>query len=560
MKASPNLNLQWCGLLIEECIRNGVDQFCVAPGSRSSPLALAVAANPRAKSIVHFDERALAFYALGRARATRRPAAVITTSGTAAANLLPAIVEASLDEVSLLVLTADRPPELRDAGANQTVDQVKLFGAFARWFFDLPCPSTSVPAEMLLTTVDYACRRATNGPVHLNCMFREPLGPQPDGAATERWLRPIAAWRSARTPYTRHEAPETHSSAPLTKLLTSARRGIVVVGALKSPDESAGVARWVEKLGWPVLPDVLSGLRLDAKGKSVAAYADLSLLAPPPERPDVVLHIGGRLVSKRIAEWIKRSAPKRYVLVNASFQRLDSAHGVTDRFALPPSLLPKINGGARKQPWTARSGRIEKMLNQWWTASKTISEPWIARAISKTIPASHALFLGNSMPVRDMNMFGASGAACCGVYANRGASGIDGNLATALGLGAPVTAVLGDLTLLHDLNSLALAKGRSAVIVALNNNGGGIFSFLPVAKAGRAFEKYFAAPHGVAFEAAAEMFGLNYIQPSSPYEFLAAYRAAVESRGPTLIEVRTDRAENLALHRQLQRKAQRVLG
>src|SRR3989338_7351804 len=280
-----NLNQCWSSLIIEELIRNEVDYFCLAPGSRSASLAVAVAQNSRAKSFVLFDQRALAFHALGYASATRKTCAVITTSGTAAANLFPAIIEASKKKLPLVILTADRPPELRATGANQTIDQVKMFGEYVRWHFDMPCPTTDIPANFVLTTVDQAVFRANGelkGPVHINCMYREPLFEGRDRSG------PVPAdlkyWQNARTPYTSYVTAEKKLGVDtvneLAQKIRGIKQGIIVVGKLVGPREQKSVLALSEKLNWPVFADVTSGLRLGCTHKNVISYFAQIFLSP----------------------------------------------------------------------------------------------------------------------------------------------------------------------------------------------------------------------------------------------------------------------------------------
>jgi 2-succinyl-5-enolpyruvyl-6-hydroxy-3-cyclohexene-1-carboxylate synthase len=571
---APNLNALAAELLIEELLRNGVDCFCLAPGSRSAPLALAVARRAADKAHVHFDERGAAFFALGHARATGRPAAVITTSGTAVANLLPAVVEASLDGVPLLLLTADRPPELRAAGANQTIDQPGIFGRYVRWQFDLPCPDEKFPLTALLTTADQAVFRTQYplaGPVHLNCMFREPLGPQRVAYPRRALLKPLARWLASAQPFTRYATPRATPSAnevaDVAKICAGARRGLVVVGRMPCRPPSAALTKLLQQLGWPVLADIQSQLR-GAEMAEVITHADLVLLSAKLQkkfRPDVVLHIGGGFVSRRVADFLRESAPEHYVHVNPSPARLDPAHQVTcrvvagvDEFsaALAQRLPRRTHGNLAA--WRRADACAAKALAG---QPDTLTEPAIARTLASALPAQHALFLGNSMPIRNANMFASAGC----VVANRGASGIDGLVATAAGFaagrGRPVTALLGDLALLHDLNSLALlaASRVPMVLVVINNNGGGIFSFLPVANSRAAFERFFGTPHGLTFAAAAQQFGLAYAAPNSLTELQAEYQTACLVGRPALLEIRTNRRQNHAEHLALQRELERTL-
>lgn len=575
---APNLNHLWAQLLIEELIRNGVTRFFVAPGSRSAPLALAVAHRAHDATAArrhkrgdvappslhtHFDERGLAFAALGCARATGVPAAVITTSGTAVANLLPAVIEASMERVPMILLTADRPPELRDCGANQSIDQVGIFGGYVRWFFDVPCPDGRISPRFVLTTVDHAVARAASGPVHLNCAFREPLAPSREAFDRKGVDADIRAWRKSGAPLTVHASPSRRTSfGPLLEVLRRRKklRGLILAAGLPRSADAEAVRELAAAAGWPVLADIRSGVG-DAIGR-----ADQLLLSAKFARrflPEVVLQFGARPVSKRIQEWLDRSRPGVYAVVSDGADRLDAGLCVTHRWPADAAWACRT-----LRPVLRDTGNAA-WLRRWQAADRTalseiadtlgrhpLSEPWIANAVTLFSPPGQRLVFASSMPVRDAEMYGVRGDVAA--TANRGASGIDGTIATAYGVavgaGAPVTVVTGDLSLLHDLNSLALfrAASRPFVIVAINNDGGAIFSFLPVAKFPQHFEEVFATPHGLGFAKAAEVFGIAYENPTTAKAFESAYRSACQLNGATLIEVRTNREENLRIHREMQ--------
>ena len=565
-------NRLWAYLIVEELVRSGVDFFCVSPGSRSTPLVAALSENPKAKSLVHFDERGSAFAALGYARATGRPAAWITTSGTAVANGLPAIVEASTDGVPMLCLTADRPPELRQTGANQTIVQPNVFGDYVRWSFDLPAPDLSADSASVLTTVDqavYRARRAPKGPVHLNAMFREPFldNSKPEGDSS---LAP-ESWRESGEPYTRYA--DTKSSIDgeeivrLWDKLRTARHGLIVAGRLESLSQGEAVARLAASLGWPLLADVSSQIRLGEVRKCVAYYD--ALLAGDQffdsHMPDSVLHFGGRPLSKRLEQALARIGPDPYVVVRDNPFRLDPSHRVTQSVETDiVEFCAALSKAAGKGPglesgwlagWREASENAASLIDKRFSREEELSEPSLAWLISRHIPEEHGLVLASSMPVRDMDTFAATDGQAVPVAANRGASGIDGTVATAagfaLGSGRPITLVIGDLALLHDINSLAMLKDLPIVVVAINNDGGGIFSFLPVSSQEAFFEPYFGTPHGLGFESAARMFGLGYEHPGTITEFLDSYRAACSKGSSTLIEITTDRQVNVGLHRDL---------
>jgi 2-succinyl-5-enolpyruvyl-6-hydroxy-3-cyclohexene-1-carboxylate synthase len=579
---APNLNRLWAGLLIEELVRCGVTRFCLSPGSRCTPLTLAVAETPGAESIMHFDERGAAFYALGHARATGRPAALVCTSGTAAANYLPAVVEASNANVPMVVLTADRPPELLDTGANQTIDQIGLYGSHARWEAALPCPDDAVPPEMVLTTVDqavYRALRAPAGPVHLNCPFREPLVSTGAGVDFRTGGPSIAGWAKSTKPYTAYERPlvmpNEAALGDIATRLNGATRGLVVIGQLRAQADADAALELGRALGWPVLPDVASGLRLGTTAPVLAHHYDLLLLSESFRQsaaPDVVLHIGGPVTSKRLAQHLAAARPGAYIRVADHPKRVDPSHQVTLRVeadiapfceAVAP-LVRECQDTDWLDLFAGGSQRLDALIEESLNGLSSFSEPGVARLVSRLIPEGHALLLGNSMPIRDMDMFGATDGHRIPVVANRGASGIDGLIATAAGYadgsGKPVTAVIGDLSALHDLNSLALLKKTTApvTLVIINNDGGGIFHFLPVEKRADVFEDYFATPHGLRFEHAARMFGLGYAAPESPEAFEAAHADAARSGAPGIIEVRTCRKENQKTHQELQETLARL--
>ena len=597
MTQAPNLNQLWASLLIEELVRNGVDTFCVAPGSRSTPLVVAAARNGRARNIVHYDERGAAFHALGHGRVAGTPAAVVTTSGSALANVWPAVVEASLERVPLLVLSGDRPPELQDAGANQTMDQVKFFGGYAEWSATLPCPSPSIDPAVVLTTVDQAvsrCRGPSGGAVHINCMFREPLAPTEQGEDFDAYLEPVQAWRDAGQPYTRYESarvrPEPGLLADVDELVARRPRGLLVAGRLAGPAECGAVAELAEALGWPLLPDVTSGLRLDSRPKAVVPYQDVLLGSREfmQQHPvEAVIHVGGRFTSRRLPDHLEAVRPGDYVVVDEHPDRQDPIHRATKRFQLPvaefcgavravvadaQAVGDALNAAAAREPggapdagwlasWQRASEHVGRRLDELLSRDQTLNEPKVAWLVSRHIGADEGLYLASSMPVRDVDTFGCPRPDPVIVAANRGASGVDGTIATATGfargLGKGVTLMMGDQAFLHDLNSLRLCRTLDTpfVIVVLNNDGGGIFSFLPIAGFADVFETYFGAPHGMNFDHAAALFDLEYARPATADGFVEAYGEARRRPGTTVIEVQTTRRDNYEVHASLRKAA-----
>ncbi len=559
----------WASVLIEELIRQGVGLFILAPGSRSTPLVLAVAENPKARHLIHFDERGGAFVALGFARATGRPAVWITTSGTAVANGLPAVIEADSDGIPLIMVTADRPPELRETGANQTIRQPGIFEPYVRWQFDLPVPDPAIHPAFVLTTAGQAVHRSLSpaGPVHLNCMFREPFSSEGKGLDAAAFSD-LDDWLSSGCPYTRYppslpSVSESEIEALATRL-EDIEQGLVVLGKSDAPPVPAAAARLAAALGWPLLADVASGGRL---GEASAIPYDLllgSMRFCDANRAQAVVHLGGRIISKRFQRYIEQTRPANYIVVRPDAIRSDPGHLVTDRVQsdvtlfceiLAREFVPSSGPSMWMQAWTRASTAAEDAVEK--TLSRAdLCEPAVARSISMATPEDHGIVLGSSMPIRDMDAFAVGNGARLRVAANRGASGIDGTVATAAGfargLDRPTTLLIGDLALLHDLNSLALLRdGPSITVVVINNDGGGIFSFLPIARQEPVFEPFFGTPHGLAFEKAAAMFGLGYAQPKTLAEFEAACAEATSRDGASIIEVCTDRKTNVALHQEI---------
>lgn len=574
---TSDINTLWGSFLIEELIRNGSHYFCLSPGSRSTPLTLAIARHNHARTIVCHDERGAAFHALGYARATGKPAVLVCTSGSAAAHYYPAVVEAAMDRLPMLILSADRPPELQETGANQTICQHALFGAYAKWHLNLPYPDPAIAASTLLSAVDqalYQSRTTPSGPVHLNCPFREPLVPSSETADDEDYLRTLAAWQSTKKPFTEY-LPSTHQPNDLLiqqirTFLQGTRNGLIAIGRLNNEAERRSVKRLLAALPWPALMDVTSGLRLSQSARSVVHYYDQLLLCDTfcaNHRPETVLQIGSPFVSKRFLQYMQQTPrPRHHIIIKNHPYRYDPSntithHVETDIAAFCEALLDNLTLSPAPE-WShaflARSASVDRIVSATVNASQSLSEIAVARLVSERLPADQALWLGNSMPVRDMDMYGSPFSNSEQVAANRGASGIDGTVAAAsgfaVGLNKPVTLVLGDLALLHDLNSLGLAARCPIplVIIVINNNGGGIFSMLPIADFPDVFESYFATPTNLSFEAAAQLFGLAYGQPKTTSEFLDAYQKALLATKPTLIEVVTDRQENARLHRELQ--------
>ena len=576
----------YVGAFVDELSRARVRHVCIAPGSRSTPLALLIADHPMLRTWMHLDERSAGFFALGLARALGEPVVLLCTSGTAAANFLPAVVEARSAGVPLLVLTADRPPELRDVGSAQTIDQNNLFGAHAKWFVEVALPDAT--PELLRYARTLAARATAHamatpaGPVHLNFPFREPLVPVPldppaDLSPTDAlaWHgRPDGApWVTVTDAPPRLGEPET---ARLATLLRGARRPMIVCGPQPDPALAAPLAQLAVSLGAPVLADPLSQMRWGTHDRAtVIDRYDAALRHEETAArlaPDLVLRVGGVPTSKTLLEYLRRHGTARLVVVDAArwpdptLLASEMVHAEPRR--LCEQLVETIDhmNGAPGAPagWLADWRRVNDVasaaLERYVCA---LDEPFEGRALAEVVaalPADATLVVSSSMPVRDLDAFGAGDARAIRVLANRGANGIDGVVSTALGAaaaardtdGGPLVLVIGDLALYHDMNGLLAAKlhGLDATVVVLNNDGGGIFSFLPQAANATHFEQLFGTPHGLEFGPAAALYGAHYHRAHDGESLRGAVAAGVAGRGLHLVELRTDRARNVALHRE----------
>ncbi len=552
-------NEQWAKQIVSLLAAQGADYFCCAPGSRSTPLALAVAADRSATFFVHFDERALAFHALGYAKASGKPAVILTTSGTAVGNLLPALMEASNDCVPLIVLTADRPPELRDCGANQTCDQVKLFTPYVRWQADLPCPDETLPSRYLASVIAACCAAAQSplpGPVHLNCMFREPLiGTEPPPERDwEHIVQQVGILH-----------PTTSQIDTWVGALSSPTRGVILCGS-DHRDDSSAIHLLAEKLQWPIFADILAPVRRAGDHTHLIPHYELILKTAEPNNCEAILQFGNRFVSKALAQWVEKQDPAFYLRVSQHPQLQDPLHKNTHRLQADPALFCKAVATQLTpmpsdwiQYWKEQDALCEEHIHHFFSTETGLSEPAILRTIASCMTPSDALFLANSMPIRDANALFRSSQPTGPIFGNRGVSGIDGNIATAAGIAQGsqrrTLALIGDLTFLHDMTSLAqLTKTDAPVLlIIVNNGGGGIFSFLPVSQRAckQAFEDFIVCTHDYQFPAAAELFGLPYFCPEST----DALAHCLSLQTSCVIEIFTNREENFALHEQLTNRA-----
>lgn len=506
-------NLRWAEVIIEALSRHGMKHICIAPGSRSTPLTLAAINNAKLHCHTHFDERGLGHLALGLAKASNEPVGVIVTSGTAVANLYPSLIEAGLTGEKVIFLTADRPPELIDCGANQAIRQTHIFASHPAQSLMLPRPTQDISAKWLVTAIDNGMNQLRHGAFHINCPFAEPLYGDMDGE--HEWQKTLGEWWNSSHPWLTE--PLTHSVALVADwYFWRQKKGVVLAGRM-SASEGELVAKWAQELGWPVIGDVLS-----QTGQPYPC-ADLWLQHPDAQQvlkhAELVVQFGSSLTGKRLLQWQANCEPQEYWIIDSIPQRLDPANHRGRK------LTCSIKGWLDNHPAQPRSLWCESLQTLAQKAQHHVhqqlhdqfSEAAVAFQLPELLSPRGQLFVGNSLIVRLVDAL-AQLPLGYPVYSNRGASGIDGLISTMAGVqratACPTLAIVGDISALYDLNSLALLREPSAptVLIIVNNNGGQIFSMLPTPDEAR--QNYYCMPQNVSFEPAAKMFGLQYCAPT----------------------------------------------
>ncbi|MFW6384946.1 MAG: 2-succinyl-5-enolpyruvyl-6-hydroxy-3-cyclohexene-1-carboxylic-acid synthase [Halodesulfurarchaeum sp.] len=595
----PNRNVLWATIIVTELEKAGVKRAIVAPGSRSTPLAVALADAPGITTQVHLDERSAGFFALGQGKRSGRPTVVLTTSGTAAANLHPAVIEAGQSRTPLVALTADRPPELHDSGANQTIDQENLYGSAVRFFRTLPEPE---PRERKLRSLRTIVARAVAasigsapGPVHLNVPFRKPLDPVevPEDVPPELFDSVSLGTDGRDGPYVAIDSepsrPGEKTVSEVSDAVVDTSRGLLVVGPM-NPDIEAveAIVGLADATGFPVLADPLSGLRFGDHVDEVQVlggydgYLGAESVAAWPD-PDLVVRFGASPTSKSLRQYLRDRAD-RQILVDPAGEWREATFTASDLIRGAPSTVasalataiatdsPQESPTSPSRSWSDRFARAES--THWETVEEVVEskptgaveaepagalhegpgleseettfEGTVLTRICRAIPNAATLFVSNSTPVRDLDRFGAPRQVPLTVLGNRGASGIDGITSSGLGAGSvtddPLILVTGDLAFFHDTNGL-LALDRfdlEATIVLINNDGGGIFHRLPIEEFDPPFESFFKTPHGLDFSSTGSMYDFEFERVDSPDPFESSFRKSIERPGTQVLEVRTD--------------------
>ncbi|RDE71229.1 2-succinyl-5-enolpyruvyl-6-hydroxy-3-cyclohexene-1-carboxylic-acid synthase [Aggregatibacter segnis] len=551
-------NRCWSKVILETLVRQGVTHFCIAPGSRSTPLTLEAVrlqnAN-RALCHTHFDERGLGFFALGIAKSTKKPVAVIVTSGTAAANLYPTIIEARQSRVNLIVLTADRPPELLECGANQAILQENMFADYPLANLNLPRPSQDYAASWLISKIEHACHKQAEeaGVIHINVPFAEPLY---DANAEEidvhPWLAPVQRWLSQNKSWTTYPAPHQEVLIHEHWDQWRTKRGIIVAGRMPA-EQAMGIASWANTMGWVLLTDIQSGV------EASLPYADIWLANQTVKQKmlqaDIVIQLGNRFISKRINQFLAEFK-NEYWIVDENPQAVDPYHHSHTRFVAKIHHWLRAHPPLRQKPWLLEALALSKFCATFieQQVGGNLNEASLAHHIERLLPNNGTLFLGNSLFVRLVDALTKLPEGYP-IHTNRGASGIDGLLATVAGIGIgsnqPVVALVGDTSALYDLNSLALFKKltQPTILFIINNNGGAIFDMLPVDAEVK--DKFYRMPHHTEFSQVASMFDLKYARPYTWADLSSVLKQAYSRREATIIEIKVAPNDGSTIYKRL---------
>lgn len=552
---------------VDELAQNQMKHVVVSPGSRSTPLALLLVEHPDIKTHINVDERSAAFFALGLAKALKEPVGLLCTSGTAAANYHPAIIEAFYSRVPLVVMTADRPHELRDVGAPQAIDQINLYGKQVKWFVEMALPENS--DEMIRYARTIGARAVAtasmepSGPVHLNFPLREPLIPN---------LKQAEEYRHNKVTPTVMIDTGIRSLTPsqieaLTSTLSQAKQGIIVCGELRNPEMKEAIIALADKLAFPILADPLSQLRSGTHEKDgiIEAY-DTFLrddVAKAAFQPDVVLRFGAMPVSKPLLLFLKKQKQAMTLVIDGGAGWREPAGLATSMiYCDEMDFCHRIGENltrATERNWLGLWQSINEATKHALASIRDdveLSEGKLFSLLQDLMPAGSTLFVGNSMPIRDLDTFFLNNDKKIKTMANRGANGIDGVVSTALGVSTVsenTVLAIGDLSFFHDMNGLLAAKlqKQKFTVLLINNDGGGIFSFLPQANEKEHFETLFGTPHGLDFSHAASLYGGTYNKVQTWEELKQVFTESFEVPGLKIIEVPTERESNLQTHRNL---------
>ena len=575
MKIKVNRNILWAKIFINQLAVLGVKYACISPGFRSTPLTYVLSKNRKIKSFINIDERSSAFFALGLARATKQPVMIVTTSGTAVAELYPAIIEAYQQRTPLIICTADRPPELIGTGANQTINQHNIFKNHIRWFRDLGLPSISETGFHHLQKIAIEAYRISlfedKGPVHLNFPFRKPLEPS---AFTDEFNSKVFKIHPLKN--SKHKSSVINNSYRTDKLIRrvteeiiNTPKGIILVGPM---DNEAEVIKAIKKVSavikYPVFADGLSQLRIGIGKKDKGIISNFNSILKSENfirdhDPELILQFGSTPTSSLIENFLAESNATRY-LINHYGDKFDPTRNANAILSVEPAVFcQQLISFLKAKKFSRKNSDWLKVFNKAEVMSESIknriignakfpNEPAIITEILKQVPAGSNIFIGNSLPVRDLDNFVSTTSKRLTIYFNRGASGIDGIISTALGISStkkPIILITGDLSFLHDLNALAIAVKYSIplAIFIINNNGGGIFETLPIADKSERFKEYFITPHNLNFSDITEAFGIDYQLIKQKSDLQTFLKNISNRKTPIVFEVKTNAVKSAEL-------------
>ncbi len=559
---TPYLNEAFAMNFVDQLVQQGITTFCTSPGSRNTPLLRAIAKHKKIDSVVHFDERGSSFFALGASKATKKAVCIVVTSGTAAGHLLPAIMEASNSYIPLIIITCDRPSELHHCGFNQTISQTSMFEKYVKWEININPPDASIPLSYLKSVAAESVLKASSfpfGPVHINFQFREPFFAN-NTTHIDTCDKTVTL------------TPEKHlHSKDLTRLSNEIQqhsKGLIITGCDAFPHEDAKELIAIsEALNFPIFSDVLSGLRGFEHDNIIKHHTLLCSLEDIQDSlvPTCIIYFGKQYVSKSLLYWIKSKKIEKFYHIHDSLDTQDPFYKVTDKIAITPSifckdLLPFLNSVTCEsylKDWKRYSSEAEVVLSKALLEYKNLNEAYFFHELSKATNFENTnLFISNSMPIRNADAyFYPKFKSTC--YGTRGVSGIDGNIAITLGIAHATKkrtlAILGDVATLHDLNSLAMVSNIKSPVIffVINNQGGSIFSFLPISSDTSCLDKFFATKHEYNFKSICQMFKINYRQATSIQDIEALIVQTSKINDHMLIEVKTHYNENINIQKMM---------
>lgn len=537
-------------------ITKGISEVVISPGSRSTPLAITFAEHPKIHTYINIDERSAGFFALGLAKKQRKPIALLCTSGTAAANYYPAIIEAHYSRIPLVILTADRPHELRDIGAPQAINQIHLYSNYVKWFVDCALPESSQTMLLYIKNIAQRAVQTANenpkGPVHINLPFREPL--LPDLSKIHQLQKSLHIEPVVETKkLVEHEQIER-----IVDEIDSSEKGLIVCGELHNKEFREQVLGLAEKLKFPILADPLSNLRFGEHSKHYIIDCYDSILKTMEKKaylkPDVVLRFGAMPVSKPLFLLLRDHPEIKQIVVDGDGgyrdPTLSAEHVHSDEAYLCEMLIKKCKD-KQETSWCKKWKQVNNLFREYLSTpviqEDSLFEGTVYVELQKLLPDRCNVFVGNSMPIRDVDTFFHNSDKNITVYANRGANGIDGVVSTALGVSAAshekTILIIGDLSFYHDLNGLLAAKQNklNLTVLLINNNGGGIFSFLSQADEKTHFEQLFGTPTNLDFQYAASLYSAHYKKISTWEEFRTEFQFCMNRDGLNIIEIPTNR-------------------